>query len=265
MIDLDVIKPQLSESLQDYELSCFEELPSTNRYLHELAKKRLVKSFCLTSKQTAGYGQRSRQWFSDHRSLTFSMLLPLSEAPANIDGITQLVALKLVESLSDYTEQRFSIKWPNDLYIDDRKVGGILLEIPAITEDQTWMIVGVGLNLHSDADKADYPSSAGPNPGMMEITDVNPFKIACLLSDIALNLESLFQGFHHGQFEHYLLNYQLVDYFQRGSKVIVYDNDQNSTGLYQGLNTNGEVQVMIDHSLKTYRSGSVSIRPVENV
>lgn len=261
MISLSSLQKCFKKSLADTELLFFDELDSTNRYLKDYSKKRLDKAFCITTHQTAGYGQRDRQWFNSSNSLTFSLLLPISVAPDGLDGLTQLVALKLVETLSDYTDQSLQIKWPNDIYINGKKVGGILLEIPTFSSVQSWLVVGIGLNIKTDAKAQLDAQIDSVNGGLIEFFSHDQTNISQFLCDLVLNQEQLFENYRQGLFNDYLLNYHLVDYFSKDSRVIVYDNDQNLTGLYKGLNAHGELQVLIDDTLRTYRSGSVSIRP----
>ncbi|MDG6773935.1 biotin--[acetyl-CoA-carboxylase] ligase, partial [Thiomicrorhabdus sp. ZW0627] len=262
MITYSALQACFKSQLADFELIFFDELDSTNLYLKNYAKSHLEPAVCITGNQTAGYGQRNRHWLSSHNSVTFSFLLPISAPPSSLDGLTQLIALKLVEILSDYTDEVLSIKWPNDIYIGSKKVGGILLEVPAFDEKSSWLIVGIGLNLKTE--KSSEPSSLfdAVNAGLIQFNRLDPVSLSQFLCDLITNQKVLFESFHSALFREYQRNYQLVDYFSKDEPVIVYYNQQNLTGLYKGLNENGELQVLIDDTLKTYRSGSVSVRPL---
>ncbi|QQR80717.1 MAG: biotin--[acetyl-CoA-carboxylase] ligase [Deltaproteobacteria bacterium] len=122
----------------------FDEIDSTN----ELAKSwDLKKVFTLlsTKRQTQGHGQRGRAWSAPQGNLSFSLIwkeptIPLSDR-ARISLVT---GVSLVLTLSEYTPGMLSLKWPNDLFLNGKKVSGILVE-----GFQDRVIIGIGINLNS--------------------------------------------------------------------------------------------------------------------
>ncbi len=97
--------------------------------------------------QSAGRGRLGRQWQSQAgASLTFSLGLPLQ--PANWSGLSLAVGVSLAESLepANGNPPALQLKWPNDLWLGQRKLGGILVET-ASWGDQRYVVIGVGLNV----------------------------------------------------------------------------------------------------------------------
>lgn len=259
MAEFSEIQKRFGERFPSVDFFYFNEIDSTSLYLKQQAKKELRPAFCLAKKQTSGYGQQQRPWKSDDTSLTFSALLNVKQPLHQLGGLTQLVALKLIERLSDQSNQSFKVKWPNDIYIDDCKAGGILLESVAYTEHECWLVVGIGLNNGLGMSISDSQSSDQVRPGNVRLSEAGK---ASFLESIMDELLTLFQRFKQGMFNQYAMNYRLVDYFELDQPVIVYDNASKQLGLYKGLTHNGEVLVELDGTLSTFRSGNTSIRPI---
>ena len=139
-----------------------KELSSTNDYLSQLCKESLAKEFytVLAESQTSGKGQRGNHWESEAgKNLTFSIVLyPTALEAKKHFCLSMLAALSCVEALRAYTDG-FSIKWPNDIYWHDKKIGGILIENELEGAYITQSILGIGLNINQE----EFRSSA-PNP-----------------------------------------------------------------------------------------------------
>jgi len=119
-------------------------IDSTNTELMRRARTGATEPVLLVAlEQTAGRGRRGRPWFgAPGDALTFSLGLPLH--PADWSGLSLAVGLSLAERL--HPEVR--LKWPNDLWWHDRKLGGILVETASVGE-QRYAVIGVGLNLRT--------------------------------------------------------------------------------------------------------------------
>ncbi len=127
----------------------FPELSSTNSYVKELASRGEKEgTVILTENQTQGRGRRGRTWFSQPgKALTFSFLLRPSLSLRLSPLVGLLVALVLAQALEELGFSPY-LKWPNDLWIGERKVAGILLESSAEMEEVEWIVVGVGVNVN---------------------------------------------------------------------------------------------------------------------
>ena len=133
-------------------LIVFDEIDSTNDYFKsDLAnfKPHPEWSAIMAKKQTAGRGQRGNKWLSEEgKNLTFSFLIYPSFISLNDQFILNaLISLSLLEWLNTQ-ELQASIKWPNDLYVGQRKLGGILIENRGRNQQISQSIVGIGLNIN---------------------------------------------------------------------------------------------------------------------
>ncbi len=130
------------------------ELPSlysTNDYCKQITSSSCTDEGTVvwTRKQIAGRGRGSNRWESeDGKNLTFSVILkPIFLEPANQFFISMAVSLGITAYLKKHTID-VKIKWPNDIYIGDKKIAGILIENSVMDKRITQSIVGIGLNLN---------------------------------------------------------------------------------------------------------------------
>lgn len=128
----------------------FDTLPSTQLYLKELIKKTQVSLplAVVCKKQTEGIGSRDNEWISQKGNLFLSFALPLSFLPKDLklESSSIYFSYLLKEILEEFGSKVF-LKWPNDLYINEEKVGGMITNIVNDT-----IICGLGLNLIKSSD-----------------------------------------------------------------------------------------------------------------
>lgn len=132
---------------------------STNSYLSKMAMMLPGGTVIHTPEQTSGRGQKGNTWESETgKNVIFSMLLKKPMVPiVNQFYISEAVSVAIVEVLSQYMDG-FSIKWPNDIYHDDRKVCGILIEHSIMGASINHSILGVGINVNQVEFKSDAPN-----------------------------------------------------------------------------------------------------------
>lgn len=157
----------------------FDSLGSTNTAMAADAASLPHGSVYRALSQTAGRGQRGNSWeAAPGLNLTFSMLLrPHSVRPAEAFAVSMLSSLSIADVLQRHLGRQVLIKWPNDIYIGDRKLVGILIE-NAFSSAIDHSIIGVGINVN----QREFLSDA-PNP-------VSMFQLSNRLFDLdALQLE----------------------------------------------------------------------------
>jgi BirA family biotin operon repressor/biotin-[acetyl-CoA-carboxylase] ligase len=126
----------------------FERIDSTNRYALEQATLGASEGLvAVADEQTAGRGRLGRDWIAPPgASLLVSVLLRPHLPPERMHLVTLAAALAAVEAVDDLAGVRATVKWPNDVVVDDRKLAGILAEATGGA-----VVVGMGLNVHWDA------------------------------------------------------------------------------------------------------------------
>ena len=145
----------------NWEIIHIDETDSTNRWLAEHRTEGQNPCVVVADYQTAGRGCGTNKWESERgKNLLFSMLIHPTEIPVNKQFVVSMaVANSIAAVVAKYvTSQAVSVKWPNDIYIDDKKVCGILIENRlqgGVIKDS---IIGVGLNVNQLCFVSDAPN-----------------------------------------------------------------------------------------------------------
>ena len=142
-----------------------ESVNSTNDWSKEHMSQLLDMSVICAKVQTSGRGQGDHKWHSEaEKNLLFSILLKEPSITSNeVFAVSAISALALVEVLSKYGIEA-KIKWPNDIYVGDKKICGLLIEHSLRGSSISWSIIGVGLNVNQTV----FPPYL-PNPTSMAI------------------------------------------------------------------------------------------------
>ncbi|RKX28559.1 MAG: biotin--[acetyl-CoA-carboxylase] ligase [Candidatus Zixiibacteriota bacterium] len=132
-------------------IMAYNRVGSTNDLAAERANEGAVDgTVIIAEEQTKGRGRLGRSWHSSPASGAYiSIILRPSFTPDKAPGVSLLTALVLVECLQSYCSKGVQIKWPNDVYIEGKKVAGILTELSAEGAGIHHLVVGVGININN--------------------------------------------------------------------------------------------------------------------
>ena len=239
---------------REYPAVAFELLPqvdSTNSELMRRFRAGDASALLLVAEhQTAGRGRLGRQWVSGPgcaaASLTFSLALPL--APADWSGLSLAVGVSLAESL----HPDLRVKWPNDLWLAQRKLAGVLIET-AQFGSQRQVIVGVGINLR-------VPDASGLARAPAGLTECLPgIDAPAALLRVAAPMVRAVRRFEREGFAPFHGAFQRRDVLA-GQPVTLSDG---SCGIAQGVSAQGELLLHTGASVRVVRSDEVSLRPPE--
>ena len=141
----EIVKPDKTV----YTIYKYAELDSTNAFLKQHCSTLPDYSVIWTDEQTQGRGRFARIWNSEPGlDLTFSLLLPLTSLEQKLrQNITQIAALSVAQLLEGY-DLKPSVKWPNDVLIQGKKISGILCEITE-TDERVCGVLGIGINVNN--------------------------------------------------------------------------------------------------------------------
>ncbi|MCV2362121.1 biotin--[acetyl-CoA-carboxylase] ligase [Paucibacter sp. DJ1R-11] len=210
--------------------------------------------------QTHGRGRQGRAWLSSPgASLTFSLGLPMELS--DWSGLSLAIgcaiadALEPAAALGGQALPRLQLKWPNDLWLDGRKLGGILIEtVPAGA--QRMAIIGVGLNIHSLAAAEDGHGSSAFNTGFAALEELDPSLDApAVLARIAPAMARCLVDFPHGGFAGWLTAYARRD-LTLGQAV----SAGSLEGLSRGVSADGCLLLETAQGLQSVSAGEVSLR-----
>lgn len=252
MILLD--KNTIQASLICGEALVFDEIDSTNEYLLRHCNELRCGTVCLAESQTAGRGRRGRQWYSPlGQNLYFSMLwkypLPQNEA---FSSLSLVVALVIAETFTELGVPDIQIKWPNDIYYQGKKAGGILIE-SKIDRSGMVIVIGVGLNLAMN--------TIDPNIVNQPYSDLAQyhFNRNRLAATLAQRLQQMLNDFPTRPLADYLERWKKFDcFYQKPVKLITSTTEIH--GISQGINQNGELLLEKDGAIQAFAVGEMSLR-----
>jgi BirA family biotin operon repressor/biotin-[acetyl-CoA-carboxylase] ligase len=130
----------------------FDSLNSTMDMAAQLALKEAGEgTVVLAETQAKGRGRLGRIWYSPkYKGLYFSLILRPKISLDKASVITLLAGVSICEALKESTALQAQIKWPNDIILRNKKLGGILTEVQAEVDEVNFVVVGVGLNINND-------------------------------------------------------------------------------------------------------------------
>jgi len=169
----------------------FDTIDSTNLYMNQLIKNTEVieGTIVLAGEQTAGRGQVNNIWESrrgENLLMSFVLYPDFLHAGSQF-MLSKFVSLGIFEFLSNYLEN-VKIKWPNDIYVGDKKIAGVLIENSLRGASISSSIVGIGLNVN----QIDFSPSI-PNPSSLKIETNRHFDVKSLLVELCQNLENWYR------------------------------------------------------------------------
>jgi BirA family biotin operon repressor/biotin-[acetyl-CoA-carboxylase] ligase len=258
------LSQQSAELLSNLEI--YQQIDSTNRYLVERAQTATASGLvCFAESQTAGKGRRGRQWVSPFGSnIYLSILWRFQNDPASISGLSLAVGVAVIRALRELGLTDIGLKWPNDIYWQQKKLGGILIEVSGEAGGSCSAVIGLGLNLYLP--EKETASITQPWVDLEQIRTASPLKDSqsCsrnYISSLLLNhLLPVIAHFETDTLQQYLSEWRSYDVMLE-KEVSIYIGNQAIDGIVKGINDDGMLLLQNNAGeLKTYASGEVSFR-----
>jgi BirA family biotin operon repressor/biotin-[acetyl-CoA-carboxylase] ligase len=229
-------------------LITIKQIDSTNNFLKESlsnSKPFVEGTVIMAESQYAGRGQQQNRWHSeDGKNLTFSILLKPTFLPlAQQFDLTRAVSLGIINALTPVLGDQLKIKWPNDIYYGDGKLGGILIENLVQGGQIKNSVVGIGLNINQDVFPLDVP-----NPVSLRQILRRDYDLKILLSEICKNIEVSYLGLKAGKFDLVRKSYLERLYWLNERKMFK----------AKGLAFEGTIENVKDNGLLVLNNGSVA-------
>ncbi|KNC08023.1 biotin--[acetyl-CoA-carboxylase] synthetase [Klebsiella sp. RIT-PI-d] len=234
-------------------------IDSTNQYLLDRISELQSGDVCVAEYQQAGRGRRGRKWFSPFgANLYLSMYWRLEQGPAAAIGLSLVIGIVMAEVLHDLGATQVRVKWPNDLYLQDRKLSGILVELTGKTGDAAQIVIGAGINLAMRRVEEDVINQGWINLQEAGITiDRNTLAVR-LIKELRTSL----QLFELEGLTPYLSRWEKLDNFiNRQVKLII--GDREIVGISRGINAQGALLLEQNGEIKPWMGGEISLRSAE--
>ncbi|GAB57035.1 BirA family transcriptional regulator, biotin operon repressor [Glaciecola punicea ACAM 611] len=211
---------------------------------------------CLAEAQSAGRGRRGRNWVSPYASsLYLSMLWRFTGGHQAMTGLSLMVGVIINETLQSLEVLNCQLKWPNDVYHEQKKLAGVLIEVEGQVGATTSAIIGIGININLPA------NVQGINQAFTDLSSITKKPIsknqlaAALIHKLWQNLP-IFEA--HGMAP-FMARWKDCDLYYKKHITIV-AGDKIITGTGNGIDNTGALLLDINGSIKAFHGGEISVR-----
>lgn len=221
---------------------------STNSEAQQLLIKNKATEGCtvLTSEQTNGRGQRGNTWEAEPgKNITLSVILSPVFLPVRQQFyLNMAVSLAVLDLLHAYGATDAQVKWPNDLYVKDKKLGGILIENTINSYSLQHSIVGIGLNINQLGFGVDTATSLAALTG----ASINLEEVTCRLLELLEKRYIELRSVRHAKLKYEYL--QALYRYQEMHQFIV--DGKRTQGCIVGVDEEGRLGVELDGELRFF-------------
>jgi BirA family biotin operon repressor/biotin-[acetyl-CoA-carboxylase] ligase len=242
-------------------LEVHDVLDSTNRYLVDKAQQSDNNALvCFAEFQSAGKGRRGREWVSPFGcNIYLSILWRFQSGTAAINGLSLAVAVAVIRVLKHCGITDVGLKWPNDIYWQQKKLAGILIEVSGETSGPCNTVIGLGLNFFMPEQQAQSITQEWVDLNTILSSNASILRNQC--ATMLLNqLMPIIANFEQDTFASYVDEWREYDCMQ-GKAVKIFQGKQVFDGIVQGIDDSGLLLLENeDGNIKTFASGEVSFR-----
>jgi BirA family biotin operon repressor/biotin-[acetyl-CoA-carboxylase] ligase len=240
----DMLRQRLKGSLFGKRIYHFFKTDSTNRVALELGHAGEAEgAVVLAEEQTAGRGRAGRAWHSDRAvGIYMTVLLRPRLAPVQAPLLTMMAGLSARSAVQAVTGLTVDLKWPNDLLIGGKKVGGILTEMHAEPGQIRFVIVGIGLNVNQEK----FPGELAETATSLRVETGKAQSRMELLVRLLREFESDYNRFLREGVASVVARFEEVSTYAKGKRVRVTNGTQSYAGTTAGLGPEGLLQVRRD-------------------
>jgi BirA family biotin operon repressor/biotin-[acetyl-CoA-carboxylase] ligase len=262
LLDRNKIKKTLDNNFSNnIDLLLFENINSTNHYLKTFRSEKNI-AICLAEYQESGKGRLSRQWHSPFgQNIYFSCRYFFDNDISKLGGLSLVVGLAMIQVLQkNFPEEKFLIKWPNDILWEQKKLAGILIEINGEVHDKSTVIIGIGLNVNMQDDQEKNIDKYWTSLRKISNQYIDRNKI---VGDLINYLIKYLMRFQMEGFQSFIQEWQAVDYLTQ--RFITVKNHQTEvTGLVKGVTEQGFLLLELHNGeVKEISAGDTTIKQIK--
>jgi BirA family transcriptional regulator, biotin operon repressor / biotin---[acetyl-CoA-carboxylase] ligase len=235
------IRYYMSTKQQSFPFIKLDVVDSTNNYAMNLVKEGWTKNLaCIWARdQNQGKGQRGNTWLSEAgKNLTCSIIFFPSNLDAGYNFYLSMAACLAAKKFLQLSCQDVQIKWPNDLYLDGKKTGGILIENTLEQQKIKSSIIGLGINLNQKEFPTDIPNATSVLLSSGKESDIEKSVLA-LYSSLIESLKKIDMKLYDETKQLYLQSL-----FGLGIQLLFRDMRGEFRGIIQGIENTGELLIM---------------------
>lgn len=260
LFDQDKLATHIANSdlTADYRLHLYTTLDSTNQFLLNNASDDLRYQACMAEMQLNGRGRRGRSWVSPFgKNIQLSVSRVIDCSMANVSGLSIAIAAAVAEYLYQLGLHDIAIKWPNDLYVGYKKLGGLLLEVKGEAEGPVKVVIGLGLNLDMSGVK---PAAINqPYTDLKTAMAENQLSRNMLAAGLIVSCIKTLKVFEEKGLEDFIGLWEKFDAFL-GEAVMLSSAMNSENGIYEGIDEQGNLKLKQNDQINVYHAGEVSLR-----
>lgn len=256
---------QLSQCCDDLGWSFIgqECLDSTNAECLRRVQQDYSRPFVVMAEyQQAGRGRRGRSWISPTagQNLFFSLAMRLENSPSALAGLSLVTGLAVLQALREQGLLNAGLKWPNDVYANQRKIAGILLELTGNPVDVCHLVIGIGINVNMQA--TDAPAIDQQWTSLRQETGQ---KI-----DRTQLSRALIHSLHRFLTQHLALGFQSLkeqweaNHLWQGQDCVLSSASQRVQGRVLGVDNDGSLRLWVEGQEQRFCAGELSLRLMES-
>lgn len=252
---LEFVAEPIKQFIGSFEI--FDCIPSTNSYFVERVQTAASGSVCFAELQTAGKGRRGRQWVSPFGSnIYLSLLWRFQGSPLTISGLSLVVGIAVMRALKIHYQEEFQLKWPNDIFYENKKLGGILIEVLGEAEGPCTAVIGLGLNLYLPEKSAEAITQQWTD--LSKITGRKQLNKNGLAATLLGQLLPIIADFEANGLAGYLEEWRSYDAL-KDKNATLYVGQNSYSGIVNGIDNQGLLLItMPDGRAQAFASGEVS-------
>jgi BirA family biotin operon repressor/biotin-[acetyl-CoA-carboxylase] ligase len=262
-VDADKIREHLPRSIRErvQALDVVWSVSSSNTAL--LDRPNPPNGRCevfLAEYQTAGRGRRGRAWLAPPGgAICLSLSWTFREVPADLGGLSLVIGVCSLRALQSLGVANARLKWPNDLIVEERKLGGVLIELRAESAGPACVVIGVGLNVTLGASLLQSIEETGVAAiDLVAAGLARPARNEIAASLVTHYVRGLLE-FEKDGLKSFSEEWKQADAL-RGRPVTVQAPDGTTKGLARGIDLHGALLIETPQGLKKFISGDVSVR-----
>ncbi|GBL06130.1 bifunctional biotin--[acetyl-CoA-carboxylase] ligase/biotin operon repressor BirA [Glaciecola sp. KUL10] len=229
-------------------------IASTNDYIKDHLSNLSSGFCCIAEAQTKGRGRRGRTWVSPYgANIYLSMNWKFSGGYQSIAGLSLLIGLSINRTLNDIGINSAKLKWPNDVYINSKKLAGILVEVEGQVGGDTHAIIGLGLNVSMPTD------TKGIDQPFIDLQSLSSthFDRNEIVAYLLNHLNEMLVEFERCGLTPFLDEYKASDLFC-DKPVRLISGTNEVLGISRGINETGALLVEIDGVISAHYGGEIS-------
>lgn len=231
-------------------------IDSTNQYIKQRIDHLHNGHTCLAEAQTNGRGRHGRAWVSPYgASMYLSMFWSFAGGYQAISGLSLVVGIAINQALVDIGIAGVKLKWPNDVYLQGRKLAGVLIEAEGQLGEPCQCVIGIGLNvqLPKETNNIDQPWT-----DLSSVSD-KPIDRNQLASVLINQLLKHLTRFQQDGLAPFVDQWQPLDFFYDKPVKLLMGNKE-ITGINKGINQSGAMLLDVGGKIEPFHGGEISVR-----